>query len=144
MLIKNIFKDALALSEFEKNYKPRKYTFIQRNRIIIALSDFVIIPEGELNSGTNRSVEWAKEFNKEIFVIPHRLNESSLTRYLAKENLAKVIWDIDEFIANLGIDEKVKVMDLQEALKIYGDKLYEMELNQEVEIKNAKVYFTSI
>jgi hypothetical protein len=32
-------------------------------------------------------------------------------------------------------------MDYNEAIRKYGDKLFEMELMQEIEIKNAKVYF---
>ncbi len=140
-LIKSIYKEALALSEYEKDFSPKKYTFIQRNRIIIALSEFVIIPEASLKSGSMRSFEWAQKFSKKVYIIPQRLTESSGTRYLASKNLAEVIWDIDEFIENLGINSKEKIMSLNEALKTYGDKLYEMELEGKVEIKNAKVYF---
>ncbi len=139
-LIKNIYKEGLALSEYEKNYKPYKFTFLQRNRIIVKLADFVIITEADINSGTMRSFEWAKKYGKKVYVIPHRLNESKGTQYLAKENLAEVIWDIDEFCRSLGINEQNKVLTLNEALKKYGDKLYEMEILGEVEIKNGKVY----
>ncbi|MEO1958680.1 MAG: DNA-processing protein DprA [Nautiliaceae bacterium] len=140
-LIKSIYKEGLALSEYEKNFKPYKWTFLQRNRIIVKLADFVIIPEAELKSGSMRSFEWAKKYNKKVYVIPHRLNESSGTQYLAKTNQAEVIWDIDEFVNNFGISNDAKIILLSEALKIYGDKIYEMELEGKVEIKNGKVYF---
>jgi len=140
-LINNIYKEALAISEYEKNYKPYKHTFLERNRIIVALSEFVIITEANIKSGSMRSFEWAKEFNKKVYVIPHRLNESSGTRYLAQTNQAEVIWDIDEFCENLGINSDEKILSLNEALKTYGSQLYEMELNGEVIIKNGKVYF---
>ena len=140
-LIKNIYKEALAISEYEKNYKPYKHTFLERNRIIVALSEFVIITEANIKSGSMRSFEWAKEYNKKVYVIPHRLNESSGTRYLAQTNQAEVIWDIDEFCENLGINSEEKILSLNEAIKTYGSQLYEMELNGEIEIKNGKVYF---
>ena len=140
-LIKNIYKNALAVSEYEKNYRPYKYTFLQRNRIIVALSDFVIIAEADKKSGSMRSFEWAKEYGKKVYVLPHRINESSGTRYLASTNQAEVIWDIDEFCKNLGIEENEKIMNLNEALKEYGSQLYEMELDGKVNIKNGKVYF---
>ena len=140
-LIKNIYKNALALSEYEKKYRPYKYTFLQRNRIIIALSDFVIITEAQKESGSMRSFEWAKKYNKKVYVLPHRINESSGTRYLASKGLAEVIWDIDEFCKNLGIEDNKNILELNEALRIYGDKIYQMELEGEVTIKNAKVYF---
>ncbi|GAX87380.1 DNA processing protein [Lebetimonas natsushimae] len=140
-LIQSIYKEGLAISEYEKNYRPFKFTFLQRNRIIIKLAKFVIITEASLKSGSMRSFEWAKEYNKKIFVIPHRINESSGTNYLAYTNQAEVIWDIDEFCLNLGITSKEKILTLNEALKLYGNRLYEMELNGEIEIKNGKVYF---
>ncbi len=140
-LIKNIYKNALALSEYEKNYRPYKYTFLQRNRIIVALSDFVIIAEAEINSGSMRSFEWAKKYEKKVYILPHRINESSGTRYLASTNQAEVIWDIDEFCKKLGIEDNKNILSLNEAIKKYGDKLYEMELEGVVEIKNAKVFF---
>ena len=140
-LIKSIYKDALAISEYEKNFSPKKYTFIERNRIIISLCDFVIIPEASLKSGSMRSFEWAEELNKKVYIIPQRLNESEGTRYLAASNKAEVIWDIDGFCRSLGINDETKVLSLNEALKTYGSALYEMELEGKVEIKNGKVYF---
>ncbi len=140
-LIKNIYNNALALSEYNKNYRPYKYTFLQRNRIIVALSDFVIIAEADKKSGSMRSFEWAKEYGKKVYVLPHRINESSGTRYLANTKQAEVIWDINEFCKNLGIEENQKIMNLNDALKTYGSQLYEMELDGKISIKNGKVYF---
>jgi len=140
-LILSIYKKGLAISEYEKNFKPFKHTFLQRNRIIVRISDFVIIAEASLKSGSMRSFEWAKEFGKKVYVLPHRLNESSGTRYLAQNKLAEVIWDMDEFCKNLGIEEKTEILGLNEALQKYGSALYEMELEGKVEIKNGKAYF---
>jgi DNA processing protein len=140
-LIKSIYKDALAISEYEKNYRPFKFTFLQRNRIIIKLAKFVIITEASIKSGSMRSFEWAKKYNKKVYVIPHRIGESSGTNYLAKTNQAEVIWDIDEFCKSLGINSKEKILSLNEAIKLYGNRLYEMELDGSLEIKNGKVYF---
>jgi DNA processing protein len=140
-LIKSIYKDALAISEYEKDYKPYKFTFLQRNRIVVKLAKFVIITQANLQSGSMRSFEWAKEYNKKVYVIPHRIGESSGTNYLAKTNQAEIIWDIDEFCESLGINSKEKILSLNEALKLYGNRLYEMELDGNVEIKNGKVYF---
>jgi len=140
-LIKNIYENSLAVSEYEKNFQPYRHTFLQRNRIIVKISDFVIISEANIKSGSMRSFEWAKEYNKKVYVLPHRLNESSGTRYLAKENLAEVIWDIDEFCKSLGIEEDTKnILTLNEAIQKYGSRLYEMELEGKAEIKNGKVY----
>jgi DNA processing protein len=140
-LIENIINNHLLVTEYEEDYMPKAYNFIHRNRIIVNISDFLIITEADENSGSMRSFEWAKEYNKKVFVLPHRLNESKGTNYLAKTNQAEVIWDIEEFILSFGIEERAKIMDFNNALLEYGDKLYEMELEGVVEIKNNKVYF---
>jgi DNA processing protein len=140
-LIENIYQNALAISEYEKNFAPFRHTFLQRNRIIVKISDFVIISEANIKSGSMRSFEWAKEYGKKVYVLPHRIGESSGTRYLANNNLAETIWDIDEFCKSLGIEENTDVLTLNEAIKKYGNTLYEMELEGKVEIKNGKVYF---
>ena len=139
-LIKNLQQNALVLSEYEKDYMPRKYSFVQRNRIIVKLSEFVIIPEASLNSGSMRSYEWAERFFKKVYILPQRIGESEGTNYLAKNNKAEIIWDIDEFCKKLGINTDEKVLSLNEALKKYGNRLYEMELEGKAEIKNGKVY----
>jgi len=140
-LIKNIYSYSLAISEYEKNFRPYKHTFLQRNRIIVKISEFVIICEANIKSGSMRSFEWAKKYGKKIYVLPHRINESSGTRYLAENSLAEVIWDIDSFCNTLGISAQSEVISLNEALKQFGSTLYEMELEGKVEIKNGKVYF---
>jgi DNA processing protein len=140
-LIENIIENHLIISEYEGKYMPKAYNFIHRNRIVVNISDFIIITEADENSGSMRSFEWAKKYNKKVFVLPHRLNESKGTNYLAKTNQAEVIWDIDEFILSLGIEEKSKIMDFNEAFLMYGDALYEMELDGKIKIENNKVYF---
>ena len=139
-LIENIAKNHLIISEYEKDYKPRVYSFIQRNKIVVSISEFIIIVEADIDSGSMRSFEIAKKLNKKVYVIPHRIGESKGTNYLASTNQAEVIWDIDDFINKFSINDKVNILDFNEAIRVYGDKLYEMELNGEVEIKNGKVY----
>lgn len=99
-LIKDMANEALILSEYEKNYMPQKYSFLERNRIVIALSDIVILPQGDINSGTSSSAKIALELNKPIFTLPHRYKESQLTNMLIEEGKAKAIYDIDNFIKN--------------------------------------------
>ncbi len=141
-LIENIAKNHLILSEYEEGYKPKPYSFIQRNRIVIGISEFVIIIEADEDSGSIRSAEIALKENKKIYVIPHRIGESKGTNILASKNQAEVIWDIDEFAKQLGIMPNTnQILDYNDAFRIYGDKLFEMELNGEIEIRDGKVRF---
>ncbi len=147
-LITDIYKNGLALSEYPNTTKATRYSFVVRNRIVVALGEVLIIAEADLNSGTMRSAEIAKELGKKIYVLSHRVGQSLGTQKLLEDGDAELITDIDKFVGFFG---KVKVDEselsffkntptVDEALREYGDKLYEFELEGKVEIKNLKVY----
>lgn len=149
-LIGEIYHKGLALSEYPNTTKATRYSFVIRNRLVVALGEVLIITEADLDSGTMRSAQIAKELGKEIFVLPHRLNESRGTQKLLEDGDAKLITDIDKFISRFGKVEEVQNEEqvyfktaptLQDALVLFGDKLYEYELEGKIEIKNLKVYW---
>jgi len=148
-LIQNIFQKGLALSEYEKGTKATRYSFVVRNRIVVALGDFLIVTEADENSGTMRSAEIAIELGKKIYVLPHRLGESRGTWKLLHEGNAELITDIDAFVSRFGepLQEEdpliafcQKIPSLSEVVAVFGDQVYEYELEGLVEIKNLKVY----
>ncbi len=147
-LITDIYKEGLALSEYPNTTKATRYSFVVRNRIVVALGEVLIIAEADLGSGTMRSAEIAKEMGKKIYVLSHRVGQSLGTQKLLEDGDAELITDIDKFVGLFG-DVKVDENSLSffknsptvdEALREYGDKLYEFELEGKVEIKNLKVY----
>jgi len=149
-LINDIYQEGLALSEYPNTTKATRYSFVIRNRLVVALGEVLIITEADLESGTMRSAEIAKELGKEIFVLPHRLGESRGTQKLLEEGDAKLITDIDQFVSRFGTVKEIQTDEesyfrtnptLHDALIHYGDRLYEYELEGIVEIKNLKVYW---
>ncbi len=147
-LIKSMQEDALLLSEYEKDHVARSYDFVLRNRIVVALGEVLVIAEADENSGSIRSAEAALQQGKEIYVFPHRLNDSKGTNELLKRGLAKPIYDIEEFCDMFGKvdenqDEFLKFCQdnssLEKILDRFGDLLYEYELDGKVKIENMKV-----
>lgn len=156
-LINDIKNKALMISEYESSYFPKKYSFLERNRIVIALSDIVIFPQGDLNSGTNYSAKVAMELNKPIWTIPHRYKESPLTESLIINGNAKVIYDIDNFIKDCIPDSKIQNIESLEsksdeilefcknapsfeiALERFGDKILEYEFMGLLVRQNNKI-----
>ena len=154
-LIEEIEKKGLVLSLYEKNFKATKWSFVIRNEIVVALGEVLIVPQADLKSGTMRSVEFALEMGKEIFVLPHRLGESEGTNYLLKNNLAEPIFDIKDFADQFGVkkDSDKEKKDLkdpfliylstnpsyEEAVKKYKDRIFEAELEGIIEIVNGKI-----
>jgi len=141
-LIETIAKYHLVISEYPNNHMPRVYNFVQRNRIVVGISEFLIITQSDMDSGSMRSFEIAQKLGKKVYVIPHKIGQSKGTNYLALTKQAEVIWDIEEFVESVGVVDTYKeVLDYNEAFRLYGDELFEMELLGKVEIKDAKVYF---
>ena len=149
-----IEKNGLIISSFKEGEKARLYSFVQRNEIVVALGDKLIVTQADLNSGSMTSVEFAIKQNKEIFVLPHRINESLATNELIKKGLAKAIYDIDEFIEDsVGVglfgfensfDEILEYCKsnpiYDEVLLKYPDKILEYELDGKIAIKDGKVF----
>lgn len=61
-----IYNGGLIISELPPPKKAKKNSFIDRNRLIAAVSEGVIIVEGGLRGGTSHMVSFAKEYNKPV------------------------------------------------------------------------------
>ncbi len=147
-LIRDIEERGLTLSFYEAGFKARSWSFVARNELVVALGEILIVTEAELKSGSMRSVEFALAMGKHIFVIPHRLNQSSGTNWLLQEGKAEAIYDIEQFANRFGtIDEKkdsfVEFLEssptLELAIAKFGDKIYEAELEGVISIDNGVV-----
>ena len=147
-LIEKMHHEALTLSEYPASTRATKYSFVVRNRIVVALGEILIITEADENSGTMRSAEIAMELGKKIYVLSHRAGESLGTQKLLASGKATAITDIDAFMATFGeIQEKgdadedffKNAPSLEEALERFGNKIYEWELEGKITIQNLKV-----
>ena len=147
-LIEEIEKNGLTLSFFKEGFRATKWSFVARNKLVVALGSCLIVTEADLNSGSLRSVEYALGMNREIYVLPHRLNESLGTNNLLKNNQAKAIYNIEEFANRFGEikskdDEFLEYLkqnpSLEDALKKFGDRIYEAELEGIITIEYGEI-----
>ena len=77
-LYEKISERGLLISEFLPGTKPMPYNFPQRNRIISALSNGVIVIEASSKSGSLITVDYALNQSKDVMVVPGSIfNESS-------------------------------------------------------------------
>lgn len=147
-MIEYIKENGLILSEYEDNFRPYRNSFLERNRIIVALSDIVIIPYADVKSGSSSSANLAILLNKEIYTLPHRINESIATNELLETNKARAIYNIYNFSSELSMrflnnqsqtvleDELLIFASLNgsynEALNTFGDKVFIYELEGKI------------
>jgi len=151
-LIRSIEENGLTISPFEPGFSAREWSFVVRNEIVVALGSALIVTEADIGSGSMRSVEYALEMNKPIYVLPHRVRESEATRMLMREGKAEPIDDIDQFVAMMAKTGKQSIEDspfiaycrkaptYEEAMAAYPGEVFEAELNGMIEVQNGRVY----
>ena len=89
----------LVITEEEPDVKYDPKVIINRNRIVSGLAECVVVIEAGYRSGTSITVEYAKQQNKEVFVIPGRLDDKKcLSSNLFIKNGAKLLTDIEDIL----------------------------------------------
>lgn len=150
-MIENIEKSGLVLSQFDPDFSATHWSFVIRNEIVVALGEALIVTEADMGSGSMRSVEYALEMGKKIYVLPHRLGESEATHRLLAEGKATAIEEIDRFVAQFGARVVQKHTDTpfiafcrtsptyEEAVLKFPSDIFEAELGGVIEVRNGRV-----
>lgn len=64
-----------VLSIFRPGQEPIKRLFPERNRIVAALSDIILVVEAKQKSGTAITVELALKMGKDVYAVPGRITD---------------------------------------------------------------------
>lgn len=99
----------LFVSELAPNQKGRLWTFPLRNRIVVGMSDLVIVIEAGRKSGSLSSAEWGRKLGKPVYAVPGSIfsSVSEGCNWLLSEGLAKPL--TDEFFRDKKYSEKVRI-----------------------------------
>lgn len=148
-LIAQIELQGLVLSQFKEGSSSTKWNFPQRNEVIVALGEVLIVTQADLKSGSMHSIEFAQKMGKKIYVLPHRAGESEGTNMLLAKGLATPIYDIDAFVKEFGfIETKEDDMFLEycksnplynDTIAKYGEKVFEYEFLGKIVIERGRI-----
>ncbi len=105
-IAKKISKNGAIISEFPTNTKSLKINFIQRNRLIAALSKATIVIESREKGGALSTAELAQSYSREVFALPGRMSDtlSCGCNNLIYNNIATLYKSTASFLLQMGWD----------------------------------------
>ena len=109
-LAKQMTAQGGLLTDFKSNTNPDKQNFPKRNRIVAGICDALIVIESAKKGGSLITAEIANSYNKDVFAIPGRTNDtkSEGCNYLIKNNKALLITDATDLLEIMNWKEKEK------------------------------------
>lgn len=69
-LYEKIVGDGVVVSELPPASRPARWTFPQRNRLLAALCDAVLVVEGAKTSGAMQTASWGLGLGRAVFAVP--------------------------------------------------------------------------
>ena len=103
-LAKDIITHGGALiSEYPSGVTPYRSRFLERNRIVAALSDATVVVESEIKGGAMSTANTAFSYSREVFAVPGRPTDimSSGCNYLIRKNKAHILTSVSDFIEDM-------------------------------------------
>lgn len=103
-LAKEIIESGGALiSEYPSKVTPYRSRFLERNRIVAALSDATVVIESEIKGGAMSTANTAFSFNREVFAVPGRPSDimSSGCNHLIRKNKAHILTSVTDLMEDL-------------------------------------------
>jgi DNA processing protein len=88
------------LTDFMSGTNPDRQNFPRRNRIVAGICDALIVIESSKKGGSLITAELANSYNKDVFAIPGRINDSRSEgcNYLIKNNKSLLITCADDLL----------------------------------------------
>jgi DNA processing protein len=114
-LFKQVIQHGALLSEMPPGVAPTRWRFLQRNRLIAALTPTTVVIEAGIRSGSIRTANNALELSRELYAVPGPvLSGTSLgTNALLADNKAQILCDLKQFATGI---EREAQSELESAL----------------------------
>jgi len=110
-LFQAIARKGVLIAELAPGVAPTRWRFLQRNRLIAALTPTTVVVEAGIRSGSIRTAHNAIELDRELFAVPGPLTSASSagTNSLIAEGKAKAL--IDTKLISSNVIEQARFQD---------------------------------
>jgi DNA processing protein len=125
-LFQAIARNGALIAELAPGVAPSRWRFLQRNRLIAALTPTTVVIEAGIRSGSIRTANNAIELNRELFAVPGPLTSaaSAGTNSLIAEGKAKAL--VDTKVITAEVSEQARFQDGSSLLVRAQDALREL------------------
>jgi DNA processing protein len=136
------------LTDFMSGTNPDRQNFPRRNRIVAGICDALIVIESSAKGGSLITAELANSYNKDVFAIPGRINDSRSEgcNFLIKNNKALLITSADDLLHIMNWKDAPKKIKQQRELFIEltpDEKIITDILKERENIQIDELYFKS-
>jgi DNA processing protein len=136
------------LTDFMSGTNPDRQNFPRRNRIVAGICDALVVIESSAKGGSLITAELANSYNKDVFAIPGRVNDSRSEgcNYLIRNNKALLITSADDLLHIMNWKEAPKKVKQQRELFIEltpDEKIIIDILKDRENIQIDELYFKS-
>ena len=109
-----IIANGAVVSELPPGSSPTKWRFLQRNRLIAAISDATLVVEAGKRSGSISTANHATELGRPVGAIPGPITASSShgCNRLIQSGQADLIQDGDDLLNLLGLHSRLSSIDI--------------------------------
>ena len=111
VLRRQIEENGCVISEYPpESETPKKFSFLQRNRLIAALSNALVVVEAREKSGTMSTVAHAERYGKLVFAVPGNIDSpgSVGTNGLLRDGRAKAVCRAEDLFEALNLHPPVQ------------------------------------
>jgi DNA processing protein len=125
-LFQVIARNGVLIAELCPGVAPSRWRFLQRNRLIAALTPTTVVIEAGIRSGSIRTANNAIELNRELFAVPGPLTSaaSAGTNSLIAEGKARAL--VDTKLITAEVSEPARFQDGSSLLVRAQDALREL------------------
>ena len=125
-LFQVIARNGVLIAELCPGVAPSRWRFLQRNRLIAALTPTTVVIEAGIRSGSIRTANNAIELNRELFAVPGPLTSaaSAGTNSLIAEGKARAL--VDTKLITAEVSEPARFLDGSSLLVRAQDALREL------------------
>lgn len=104
-------KGGLIISEYPLGTEGLPWNFPQRNRIISALSDAVVIIEGDIQSGAMITARFAIKQGKPLFALPGPIDSSVSNgpNILIKSGVGELLSSVNDILEKIGETKQIEI-----------------------------------